>query len=246
MPVAPRCACYADALRSGGDMAVSEKQSLEVSQSTEVAAQDASADMRRALLDAGKTEFANYGYDGARLERIAAKAGCAKRMLYYYFGNKQDVYLAVIEQCYTDIRESEDKLNLEDLAPLQALHALARKSFEYHEQNQEFTRLVLQENFQRGEMLGQVSTTELLRKAALEPIERILERGVAQGLFKEGVSPVDVHYLISALSSFRVDHSATWRSLLKVDLLGDSMRAHHLQMLLDQLSSLVCKPAKQD
>ena len=140
---------------------MSEQQSPEGQAETETSAQDgaqeASADMRRALLDAGRTEFANYGYDGARLERIVAKVGCAKRMLYYYFGNKKDVYLAVIEQSYLDIRDSEEQLNLDGLQPLEALHALARKSFEYHEHNQEFTRLVLQENFQGGEMLGQIS-----------------------------------------------------------------------------------------
>ena len=91
------------------------------------AQQQSSADMRRALLEAGRTEFANYGFDGARLERIVAKVGCAKRMLYYYFGNKKDVYLAVIAQCYSDIRASEEQLNLDALAPLQALHALAVK-----------------------------------------------------------------------------------------------------------------------
>ena len=221
---------------------MSEQQGPENSLSQQPSADEASADMRRALLDAGKTEFANYGYDGARLERIAAKAGCAKRMLYYYFGNKKDVYLAVIEQSYSDIRESEEQLNLDALEPLQALHALAQRSFEYHEQNQEFTRLVLQENFQSGEMLGQISKTELLRKAALEPIERILQRGVAQGLFKDQLSAVDVHYLISALSGFRVDHAATWQSLLQDDLLGDNLRERHLQLLLDQLRALVCKP----
>ena len=92
-----------------------------------------------------------------------------------------------------------------------------------------------------GEMLGQISKTELLRKAALEPIERILQRGVAQGLFKDQLSAVDVHYLISALSGFRVDHAATWHSLLQVDLLGENLRARHLQLLLDQLGALVCK-----
>lgn len=218
------------------------KDLVETESSAQDASQEASADMRRALLDAGRTEFANYGYDGARLERIVAKVGCAKRMLYYYFGNKKDVYLAVIEQSYLDIRDSEEQLNLDALPPLHALHALAQKSFEYHEHNQEFTRLVLQENFQGGEMLGQISQTELLRKAALEPIERILQRGVDQGIFKTGISAVDVHYLISALSSFRVDHAATWQSLLKVDLLGESLRQRHLQILCDQLDALVCLP----
>ena len=218
---------------------MSEQQGLDISQNPQTEADEAAADMRRALLDAGKTEFANYGYDGARLERIVAKVGCAKRMLYYYFGNKKDVYLAVIEQSYSDIRESEEMLNLDAMAPLQALHALAQKSFEYHEQNLEFTRLVLQENFQGGEMLGQISKTDLLRKAALEPVERILARGAKQGVFRSGISAVDVHYLISALSSFRIDHAATWRSLLEVDLLGDSLRERHLQLLLDQITRLV-------
>ena len=218
---------------------MSEQQGLDISQNPQTEADEAAADMRRALLDAGKTEFANYGYDGARLERIAAKVGCAKRMLYYYFGNKKDVYLAVIEQSYSDIRESEEMLNLDAMEPLQALHALAQKSFEYHEQNLEFTRLVLQENFQGGEMLGQISKTDLLRKAALDPVERILARGAKQGVFRSGISAVDVHYLISALSSFRIDHAATWRSLLEVDLLGDSLRERHLQLLLDQITRLV-------
>ena len=128
---------------------------------------------------------------------------------------------------------------MQGLASEPALHALAQKSFEYHEQNQEFTRLVLQENFQGGEMLGQISKTDLLRKAALEPVERILARGAKQGVFRSGISAVDVHYLISALSSFRIDHAATWRSLLEVDLLGDSLRERHLQLLLDQITRLV-------
>ena len=75
----------------------------------------------------------------------------------------------------------------------------------------------------------------------VRPIERILQRGVAQGLFKDQLSAVDVHYLISALSGFRVDHAATWHSLLQVDLLGENLRARHLQLLLDQLGALVCK-----
>ena len=218
---------------------MSEQQAPEDLVDPEDGTPQASADMRRALLDAGRAEFANHGYDGARLERIVAKVGCAKRMLYYYFGNKKDVYLAVIEQSYADIRESEEQLNLDALPPLEALHALAQKSFEYHEQNQEFTRLVLQENFQGGQMLAEVSSSELLRKAALEPIEKILQRGVAQAVFRSGISAVDVHYLISALSSFRVDHAATWNSLLQVDLLGDRLREQHRKLLLDQLSRLV-------
>lgn len=199
------------------------------------------ADVRRALLEAGKSEFANHGYDGARLERIVAKVGCAKRMLYYYFGNKKDVYLAVIEHCYADIRASEQKLALDSFEPLEALRTLARQSFDYHEQNQEFTRLVLQENFQGGKMLAEISRNDELRSAALEPIEQILNRGIAQGIFRKDICAADVHYLISALSGFRVDHACTWSSLLKVELLSKEVRCRHLQLLIDQLDALVLK-----
>jgi len=199
----------------------------------------ATADMRQALLEAGKEEFANFGYDGARLERIAAKAGCAKRMLYYYFGNKKDVYLAVIEQCYSDIRASEQQLALDTLPPREALRALAVQSFHYHENNRNFTRLVLQENFQGGEMLRQVPTMDALRQAALEPLQRILDRGQQSGIFRAGLEAADVHYLISALSGFRVDHASTWAGLLQIDLLSDPIRSRHLQLLLDQLDAMV-------
>lgn len=205
----------------------------------DAAAGDASADVRLALLQAGKTEFANYGYDGARLERIVARVGCAKRMLYYYFGNKKDVYLAVIGQCYDDIRASEERLNLDAMPPREALHRLAEQSFLYHEGNVEFTRLVLQENFQGGEMLRQIAKTDELRHAALAPLDRILRRGEAAGLFRPGIEAVDVHYLISALSGFRVDHAFTWQGLLQVDLLGEPTRSRHLQLLLNQLDALV-------
>jgi AcrR family transcriptional regulator len=224
---------------STSEKALSEHQPDHLEQPVDTALDG--ADMRRALLDAGKTEFANYGYDGARLERIVAKVGCAKRMLYYYFGNKKDVYLAVMEQCYADIRASEQKLALDSLEPLEALHALAQQSFDYHEHNQEFTRLVLQENFQGGQMLGEISRTEELRHAAFAPIERILARGVKQGIFRTGIHAADVHYLISALSGFRVDHASTWKSLLQVDLLSDEVRARHLQLLKLQLDALVIK-----
>ena len=197
------------------------------------------ADMRSALLEAGKTEFANFGFDGARLERIAARAGCAKRMLYYYFGNKKDVYLAVIAQSYSDIRASEERLQLDALPPRDALHALARQSFAYHELNQEFTRLVLQENFQGGAMLGQISNSETLRKAAIGPLQAILQRGQAQGIFRPDIEPIDLHYLITALSGFRVDHASTWKSLLQTDLLSEPVASRHRQLLLDQLDAFV-------
>ncbi|WP_348641103.1 TetR family transcriptional regulator [Martelella sp. HB161492] len=195
-------------------------------------------DTRRRLLDAALHEFARFGFDGARLERIAAEAGCAKRMLYYYFGNKEHVYLAVLERAYDDIRASEDVLHLDALAPREALHALARQSFLYHQNNADFTRLVLQENFQQGTMLNALPGAARLRDAAFAPLKRILVRGAEAGLFRHGVEAVDVHFLISAISSFRVDHAYSWNNMLQIDLLAEPVASRHLALLLAQLDAM--------
>lgn len=197
-----------------------------------------SADLRRRLLKTALSEFACQGFDGARLERIAAQAGCAKRMIYYYFGNKDALYLAVIEQAYCDIRASERALDLEALPPLQALHALARQSFRYHQENADFSRLVLQENLQRRSGTHETGLGAL-RDAAMRPLEAILRRGAREGSFRTGLDPVEVHYLISALSSFRVDHAFTWGRMMQVDLLAQPMRARLLDLLLAQVTAHV-------
>jgi AcrR family transcriptional regulator len=56
--------------------------------------------MRLRILEAAKQEFAAHGLAGARVDRIAAEAGANKRMLYYHVGNKEDLYLAVLEGAY--------------------------------------------------------------------------------------------------------------------------------------------------
>lgn len=197
-------------------------------------------DIRQRLTRAGLHEFAQFGFPGARLDRVAAEAGCAKRMIYYYFGSKELFYLAVLRESYADIRRSEADLDLDALAPPAALHRLARHSFDYHEKNLEFTRLVLVENLQSGRMMEQIGhEAEALRSAAFEPLARLLARGAATGQFRAGVNPVEVHYIISAHSCYRLDHAGTWNKLLKVDLLSPEMRETHVAMMLAALDQHV-------
>lgn len=184
-------------------------------------------------MQVGLHEFAHFGLQGARLDRVAAEAGCAKRMVYYYFGNKEGYYIAVLRAAYADIRQAEAALDLDALDPVQALHLLAAHSFDYHDSHPDFTRLVLVENLQGGRMMVQIGAEAgRLRAAAMEPLARLLARGVAMGLFRPDVSAPEVHYLISAHSCYRVDHAKTWEKLLHVDLLSDQSRALHLRMML--------------
>lgn len=194
---------------------------------------DDGSDIRRRLMQVGLHEFAHFGLQGARLDRVAAEAGCAKRMVYYYFGNKEGYYIAVLRAAYADIRQSEADLDLEAMDPVQALHLLARHSFDYHDSHPDFTRLVLVENLQGGRMMGQIGAEAgRLRAAAMEPLARLLARGVAAGRFRPGTCAAEVHYLISAHSCYRVDHARTWEVLLKVDLLSPHSRDLHLRMML--------------
>jgi AcrR family transcriptional regulator len=197
------------------------------------------ADLRHRLMKAALAEFAQSGFDGARLERIAIRADCAKRMIYYYFGNKDDLYDAVLEHACNDIRAAERALDLAALPPLQALHALARQSFRYHQENADFSRLVLQENLQRCDVARGSVRAGALCDAAVQPLADILSRGTRDGSFRDGVDPVELHYLISALSGFRVDHALTWSRLMQVDLLGPQMHDRLLHLLLAQVTAHV-------
>ena len=209
------------------------------SPSAEDPAEDSAA-IRRRLMQAGLREFAQFGLKGARLEGIAAAAGCAKRMIYYYFGDKEGLYLAVLNEAYSAIRDAEAQLELDEMDPVAALHRLARHSFAYHDAHPDFTRLVLVENLQDGAMMQRLGHDAVrLRAAALEPMARILERGVRAGQFRAGLLPEDVHYLISALSAYRIDHAGTWKSLLGVDLLSRAVKARHLEMFLATLDAYV-------
>lgn len=203
------------------------------------------ADIRARLMEAGLYEFARLGFGGARLERIAARADCAKRMIYYYFGDKEGFYLAVLNAAYSGIRGSEARLDLDGMEPLAALHLLATNSFDYHDRHIDFTRLVLVENLQDGMMMKRLGKEAArLRAAALAPLARLLLRGAEAGVFRKGLNPADVHYLISSLSAFRIDHSGTWKMLLDVDLTAPDVRARHLALLLNALDAMVCQPAR--
>jgi len=201
------------------------------------------ANIRQRLMQAALCEFAHFGLKGARLERISAAADCAKRMIYYYFGDKEGLYLAVLNDAYSGIRTSEARLDLDTLEPVAALHLLARNSFDYHDRHQDFTRLVMIENLQGGMMMEKLGADMVrLRMAALGPLAALLERGAREGKFRAGLAAADVHYLISAFSAYRIDHAGTWKALLGVDLLSEAARERQLEMLIATLNAYVGAP----
>ncbi|HEV8555851.1 MAG TPA: TetR/AcrR family transcriptional regulator [Actinophytocola sp.] len=188
---------------------------------------------RAEILAVATREFADKGYDGARVDEIAAKTSTTKRMLYYYFGNKEKLYIAVLEQAYAGIRALEQTLDVEHLDPAEAMRKLAELTFDHHEAHPDFIRLVTIENIHRAEHIARSAALSGLANPALEVLTRILARGRADGRFRAGIDPLDVHMMISAFCVFRTANRHTWHAIFQRDMLDPKRRKHYRTMLGD-------------
>lgn len=188
---------------------------------------------RAEILEVATGEFADKGYTGARVDEIAAKTSTTKRMLYYYFGSKEQLYVAVLERAYTGIRSVEQELDVEHLDPVDALRQLAELTFDYHESHPDFIRLVSIENVHHAEHLERSAVLAGLANPALDVLTRILERGRASGRFREDIDPLDVHMVISAFCVFRTANRHTFKAIFRRDMLDADRREHYRSMLGD-------------
>ena len=170
------------------------------------------------ILRVATTEFADKGLSGARVDAIAAATATSKRMIYYHYGSKEGLYLAVLEESYRRIREIETQLQLDDLEPEDALRKLVAFTFDYQQDNEDFIRLVMNENLHRGEYLARSRTIHDLNVPAIDAVRRVYERGVRAKVFRRGVDPVDLHMSISALCFFNVANRHTFELIFKREL----------------------------
>ena len=175
------------------------------------------------ILAVATREFADKGLAGARIDEIAAATRTSKRMIYYYFGSKEGLYVAVLEEAYRRIRSIESELHLEDLPPEDALRKLVGFTYDYQLANPDFIRLVMTENIHRGEFLAQSRSIQQLNVPAIDAVTTVYQRGVQAGVFRNDVDPVDLHMSISALCFFNVANRHTFGLIFKRDF--DSPRA---------------------
>ncbi len=170
------------------------------------------------ILSVATHEFSEKGFAGARIDDIAEAMRTSKRMIYYYFGSKEGLYLAVLEEAYRRIRRIEAELQLEDLSPEDALRKLVGFTFDYQLANPDFIRLVMNENIHRGEFLAQSKTIQQVNLPAIDALTRIYARGVKAGVFRAAIDVVDLHMSISALCFFTVANRHTFSLIFKRDL----------------------------
>ena len=173
---------------------------------------------RQNIIAIAMDEFANKGFSGARVDEIAARTNTSKRMIYYYFTDKEGLFIAVLEEAYRRIREIEASLDLAHLDPESAIRALVAFTFDYQNANEEFNRLVMVENIHRGVHLERSQAVQNLNASVINTIRDIYERGRREGVFRDGIDEIDLHMSISALCFFNVANRSTFSRIFKRDM----------------------------
>ena len=190
------------------------------------------ADRTRAeILDVAQREFARHGYAGARVDEMAALMRTTKRMIYYYFGGKEKLYIAVLEKAYSEVRKLESTIDVQHLAPVEAIRTLAELTFDHHEAHQDFIKLVSIENIHQAEHLRKSEVLVNLGAPAVELISRILDAGRAGGDFVADADAVDVHMMISSFCFFRIANQHTFGALFGRDITAPEHRTRYRAMI---------------
>jgi AcrR family transcriptional regulator len=188
---------------------------------------------RAEILAAATKEFSERGLNGARVDAIAARTRTNKRMLYYYFKSKRQLFMAVLEDAYRRIREAEQQLRLDDLPPLAAMRRLVEFTCDYHWKNPEFTKLVAIENVQKGRNIARSASISGLNISIIDATEKVLRRGADDGVFREGLDAVSLHMTISALPLFQIANRYTFGTIFRHDMASPEALAARRRDIVD-------------
>jgi AcrR family transcriptional regulator len=194
---------------------------------------------RQNIIEIATDEFANKGFSGARIDEIAARTNASKRMIYYYFGDKEGLFIAVLEEAYRRIREIEETLNLDHLEPEAAIRALVGFTFDYQNANEDFIRLVMVENIHKGVHIAKSPAIQELNVSVINAIGDVYRRGLASGVFRPGIDEIDLHMTISALCFFNVANRSTFSQIFKRDMHTPEALARRRAIVIDTVARYV-------
>jgi AcrR family transcriptional regulator len=180
---------------------------------------------RRDILTVATEEFSAKGFSGARVDEIAARTRTSKRMIYYYFTDKEGLYIATLEEAYRRIRRFEATLDLDRFEPEDALKTLVESTFDYQNANPDFVRLVMNENIHNAAYMARSHEIQALNVTVVDTIRTICRRGEASGIFRSDLDAVELHMTISALCFFNVANRATFSTIFKRDLASPTAQA---------------------
>src|SRR5437867_1743087 len=203
----------------------------DMTQTAGKAVSSAAADPRSRILHAATLAFAERGLSGARVADIAERAKINKRMLYHYYGNKEALYVAVLESVYAGLLAAESELNLDALDPIEGIERLVRFLWSYYLAHPEFMALVNNENLHHARYLRRSRTIRDMHSPLVESLDALLARGRKTGVFRGGVDAVQLYVSIAALGYFYLSNNYTLSTIFGRDLRSRRAlleRSHHI------------------
>jgi AcrR family transcriptional regulator len=196
---------------------------------------------RQAIIEAATEEFASLGLGGARIDAIAARAGLNKRLLYYYFGNKEALFLAVLERAYENIRTAERALQLDEIDPVEAIRRLVSFTWHYYIGHPEFMTLLNSENLHHAAHLKNSDQIQAMNSPLIQTLDKVLEQGRASGLFRAGIDPLQLYISIAALSFFYLSNRHTLSVVFGRDLQSPKAEAQRLSHMTELVLGYVLR-----
>ena len=192
---------------------------------------------RARILGAATVEFASRGFKGASMDAIAARTNTTRALINYYFGGKEQLYLAVLERVYAEIRAAEIELDLDHLPPVEAIRCIVEFTYNYYVEHEDFVRLVVAENQAKGRHMKKSAAMRTVNRPIVETLGAVITRGQADGTFRADVDPIDVHMSIAALGMFNVTNQYTFGAIFQraMGAKGDVPRRR--QMVVDMILS---------
>lgn len=173
---------------------------------------------RARIIQAALDEFAARGFKGASMDAIAARTHTTRALINYYFDGKEKLYIAVLEQVYGEIREAEGELDLDHLAPVDAMRRIVEFTYNYYVTHEGFVRLVVAENQARGRQFRKSKTMRTLNRPIIDRLSRVIARGQQEGRFRPDVDPVEIHKAMAALGMFNVTNQYTFGAIFQREM----------------------------
>jgi AcrR family transcriptional regulator len=200
---------------------------------------------KRSLLDSAIMEFSTYGIGGARVDRIAQRAKTNKAMVYHYFGSKEDLYIAAMQDLYSGIRNAERELQLDLADPVGAIRALIAFTFRYYIDNPAFIRMINTENLHGAIHLRAAADMPSVNSPVVTKVANIIECGVAKGIFRS-VDPLDLYISISALGFTYVSNRHTLEIVFGRNLFAEDAIDARLKTMTEMILRYLAPDGHQD
>jgi AcrR family transcriptional regulator len=196
---------------------------------------------QQTILRAAMAEFADKGLGGARIDAIAERAGVNKRLIYYYFDGKDELFLAVLEQTYADIRNAEKDLHLESVEPIDAVRRLVAFTWNHYVEHPEFLHLLNSENLHRARHLQHSKRIREMNSPLIQTLGDVLERGRREGVFRGGIDPVQLYISIAGLAYFYLTNNPTLSTIFGRDLMSAKALAERLSHITEVVMGYVLR-----